>query len=731
MKQILLIPALEPDAKLITLVRELLARGFGRIVVVDDGSGERSQCVFDVLEVLAGPHDTDRASAVTVVHHDYNMGKGAAIKTGLSAAIDLYDRDVGVITADADGQHRPDDIVRIAAAMDAHPNDLILGTRDFSQSNVPTKSRLGNRITSFFFRLTTGVRCSDTQTGLRGIPSNLLGLALRESGDRYEYEMNFLQDAVEAAAITSVPIATVYEDNNRGSHFRPVRDSLRVYGRLLRFLASSLIGAATDYVLFLLLLAALGETASGAAAGTWSQLFTTGAVISSGILLATVLARICSGTVNFLLNKYWSFESRQRTAREAARYLALFLTLMLLSAAGVSLLLHVIPTALAKLLVDTVLFFASYTVQKRWVFRKDTTMKQHKKRRLRWAPVYGVVLTLYAAFTLTYTFLIPQDVVAIDEMEEAPVVAENDGTDFAASEPADASTDALTSGSGTAAEAADDASQTIDASHDEDASYDDNASHKDDTSPTGEVIITDTTYESDRLSVTITQTRIADTDVYIADVVLKDGNTLQSGLAYNSFGRNLNAKTSEIAEDSGAVLAINGDYYGFRDTGYVMRNGYLYRTTPSGGEDLVVYADGSMEVINEYDVTAEELQASGAVQIYSFGPGLVVDGEVAVSYGEEVGQSMRSNPRTAIGMIDETHYVFVVSDGRTSASAGLDLYDLACLMQDLGCKTAYNLDGGGSTTMWFNGRIVNNPTGGHAGHGSSERSVSDIVYVGE
>lgn len=245
-----------------------------------------------------------------------------------------------------------------------------------------------------------------------------------------------------------------------------------------------------------------------------------------------------------------------------------------------------------------------------------------------------------------------------------------------------------------------------------------------------EAVSTDS-YQADGVSITLTEKRVYDTQVYIADIQLDDPSELLSGLADNSFGRNLSQKTSELAESLGAVLAINGDYYGFRDTGYVMRNGYLYRSTArsgSGNEDLVVYSDGSMEIIDESEVTAEELKAKGAVQIYSFGPGLISDGTVAVTAGDEVDQSMSSNPRTAIGMVEPGHYIMVVSDGRTDESAGLSLAQLAEVMQEAGCTEAYNLDGGGSTTMWFNGEIVNNPTGGR---GSNERAVSDIVYIGK
>jgi exopolysaccharide biosynthesis protein len=170
-----------------------------------------------------------------------------------------------------------------------------------------------------------------------------------------------------------------------------------------------------------------------------------------------------------------------------------------------------------------------------------------------------------------------------------------------------------------------------------------------------------------------------------------------------------------------AILAINGDYYGAQEKGYVIRNGKLYRDTAiANQEDLVIYKDGSFEIINESDVTAQELISKGAVQTLSFGPALVENSSIAVTESEEVGKAMASNPRTAIGIIDENHYVFVVSDGRTSESEGLSLHELAEFMDSLGVETAYNLDGGGSSTMYFNGEVVNNPTTG--GNNIKERS---------
>lgn len=236
------------------------------------------------------------------------------------------------------------------------------------------------------------------------------------------------------------------------------------------------------------------------------------------------------------------------------------------------------------------------------------------------------------------------------------------------------------------------------------------------------------TYSSDDVSITMKEYRINGTTIHVADVTVSSAEYLKTAFAQGYYGRNVTEKTSEIADSVNAVLAINGDYYGAQEKGYVIRNGKIYRSTAeSGAEDLVIYEDGSFDIINESEITAEQLLAKGAVQTLSFGPALVTDGSIAVTQGEEVGKAMASNPRTAIGIIDDCHYLFVVSDGRTDESEGLSLYELATFMESLGADTAYNLDGGGSSTMYFNGEVVNTPTSGGS---IKERSVSDIVYIG-
>ena len=244
-----------------------------------------------------------------------------------------------------------------------------------------------------------------------------------------------------------------------------------------------------------------------------------------------------------------------------------------------------------------------------------------------------------------------------------------------------------------------------------------------------ETTVTKDTYQDENISIKITEYRTNDTTVYAADIQLSSAGYLKTALAKGMYGRNVTARTSVTAAENDAILAINGDYYGSQQKGYVIRNGVLYRSTAvKGNRDLVIYEDGSFGIISEEDTSAEQLLADGAVQVLSFGPAIVEDGEVTVSSSYEVGKAMASNPRTAIGIIDDLHYVFVVSDGRTSESEGLSVRELAEFMKSLGVKTAYNLDGGGSSTMWFNGSIVNKPTSN--GRTISERSVSDIVYIG-
>lgn len=245
----------------------------------------------------------------------------------------------------------------------------------------------------------------------------------------------------------------------------------------------------------------------------------------------------------------------------------------------------------------------------------------------------------------------------------------------------------------------------------------------------GEVTLTDTSYRDDNIQINIKEYREYDTTIYVADIVLNDPAYLKTALAKNIYGKNITEKTSVIASNNNALLAINGDYYGVKENGYVLKNGIIYRAKSANNqEDLVIYKDGTFEVFKESDTDISVLLTKGAYNVFAFGPCLLLNNEIQVKSNDEVGKAKASNPRTAIGVVNELHYVFIVSDGRTDESTGLSLYQLAIFLKKLNVSLAYNLDGGGSSTIYFNGKVINNPTS--SGHTIKERSVSDIVYIG-
>ncbi len=240
--------------------------------------------------------------------------------------------------------------------------------------------------------------------------------------------------------------------------------------------------------------------------------------------------------------------------------------------------------------------------------------------------------------------------------------------------------------------------------------------------------LSSSSFQNDNVSITLNEYFENNTKIYLADIQVSSAEYLKTAFAKDAYGKNITEKTSEIASAHSAILAINGDYYGAQEAGYVIRNGIAYRNKAGSSDVLCIYADGSMKIIDTDEKTTEELIDEGVWQAFSFGPALVENQQISVSEKDEVGKAMASNPRTAIGIIDSCHYVFVVTDGRTSQSEGLSLYELAGFMQKIGVTTAYNLDGGGSSTMYFNGEVVNNPTTN--GKSIEEREVSDIVYIG-
>lgn len=340
----LVIPAYQPDEILVRLVEQLCPDWQGPVVVVDDGSGEEAKPIFARVEMLG----------VTVLHHCVNLGKGRALKTGFNACLCKPEPLIGCVTADADGQHKPEDILRCAEELRRSPDRLILGSRNFSEADVPWKSRWGNRITCMVMRLFGGLALSDTQTGLRGIPADLMRRLMPVGGERYEFETNMLLEARRLRVpVQEVPIQTVYLEQNRASHFRPLRDGLRIYALFLKYTASSLASSVVDLGAFALFVALLR--------GVLPQWY---------ILASTVLARILSAGVNYGINSGLVFEKKMSRTSGAA-YGLLCLVQMIASASLVTLLFAALhwPETLCKVVVDVILFFVSFQIQNRWIFR--------------------------------------------------------------------------------------------------------------------------------------------------------------------------------------------------------------------------------------------------------------------------------------------------------------------------------------------------------------------------
>ena len=354
---VILIPSLEPDERLPEYTRELNQNGFRRIVVVDDGSGKSFQNVFSEVEKTEG---------TIVLHHEVNRGKGVALKTGYQYILDHIPEATGIITADADGQHTVRDCIRIAENLNKRERALYLGSRDFNLPDIPPKSRSGNKITSFVFKLLYGVWLPDTQTGLRGFQRDDLPFMIEVSGERYEYEMKVLiACAINKIPMIPITIKTIYENGNEGTHFHPVRDSYKIYkvilGSFIRFMAVSLICFIVDQMLALILREWLLPI-SGIAQGTLANANISG-----------YGARIISGLLNFQLNRKIVFRLKTNTKAAFWKYMVLCIFIISVSNICVWLLGKVGMVGwLAKMLVDALLYFVSYRVQQRWVFREES-----------------------------------------------------------------------------------------------------------------------------------------------------------------------------------------------------------------------------------------------------------------------------------------------------------------------------------------------------------------------
>jgi glycosyltransferase involved in cell wall biosynthesis len=337
---VIVIPAYQPTSILVELVRAVRPADWRAVVVVDDGSGPAYRTVFEELS---------RMTHVQVVPHAINLGKGSALKTGINFVLCKYPETVGIITMDADGQHDPRDVRTIAERFTESTETLILGARSFSP-DTPLRSRIGNQITRRVMRSVVGQSLSDTQTGLRAIPRALLLRMLKVSASGYEFELEMLLAVKHLGVrVQEMAIRTIYEPGNPTSHFQPLRDSMRIYFVLLRFAGIGALTAILDNVTFAVLFALTGR-----------------------IALAQIAARLVAGTFNYTTVRNAVFLSEERHAVLLPRYLVVLVGNAALSYAGIEILHGRFGTAVvpAKLIVETLLFLASFAVQRDFVFTR-------------------------------------------------------------------------------------------------------------------------------------------------------------------------------------------------------------------------------------------------------------------------------------------------------------------------------------------------------------------------
>ena len=353
-KVYIMIPTLNPTEDLIDYIKHLKEKGFNDILVINDGSNKEKQPIFDAIENIDG---------CKILTHAINLGKGRAMKNGFNFFLNLKNLDEysGMIAVDSDGQHSVEDVEKIAKLLETTPDSLIMGSRNFDGKDVPIKSSFGNKMTCLVFKLLYGQNLKDTQTGLRGFPTNIIYNFMDLFGERFEYETSMLIEcALKKIDIKEVDIQTIYIDNNSETHFRPIKDSLAIYNIILKsfimYMCSSLMSFFIDIGMFSLFM----------------NLFKYIGGVGKSILIATVAARIISSLFNYTVNKNVVFKNTDGKST-LVKYYILCITQILLSAGIVELIYSYFSggAVLIKVVVDSILFILSYQIQQRWVFKES------------------------------------------------------------------------------------------------------------------------------------------------------------------------------------------------------------------------------------------------------------------------------------------------------------------------------------------------------------------------
>lgn len=343
---VLIVPSYKPDREIMMEFIRNVKNKFTNIVVVDDGNGEEYEQFFEQL----------KEQGITVLKHHINFGKGRGLKTAFNYVLNAYPNAIGAVTADCDGQHYLEDIIKCADKLRENSEKLVIGYRNFDEAQVPFRSRFGNKLTRGVFNTFVGIKITDTQSGLRAFGKNAMKTFLQTKGERYEYETNMLIDCKEKnIEIAEVPISTVYIRNNSLSHFNPIKDSIIIYKLFAKYIISSISSFILDILLYSFLVSLLPTIALGGI---------------TEIVIATIIARLISAAYNFAVNSKVVFKSKNKNS--LIKYLILCIVQMFISAFAVSELYKVLQvnSTLIKVVVDTIIFLLNFVIQREWVFKK-------------------------------------------------------------------------------------------------------------------------------------------------------------------------------------------------------------------------------------------------------------------------------------------------------------------------------------------------------------------------
>lgn len=665
-----IIPSLDPDEKLLRTVESLEAAGFKNIILVNDGSKPENLANFPSQEGFEGR---------ILLHHTVNRGKGAALKTAFKYLLEERPEIEGVITADGDGQHLASDVFACAEKM-LETDSVVLGCRDFSGKNVPARSKFGNKTTSLVMGLLCGVKVSDTQTGLRAIPVKYLPKLLEVKGERFEYETNMLiAFKKHSIPLCEQKIETVYIEENRTSHFRTVRDSVRVYWFIISYLLSSAASACLDHLTFFLLL----------------QFVNAGGLT---VLLCTVMARVISSVCNFIINKKKVFGNKGKVGKTLSRYYALAIPQMILSASFVYLLgwaasligipYNDIALTIIKIIVDTLLFFASYRIQQNWVFAEQKSKKE--KQKLTLGKIIRRTLLCVVSFILALLLVV---VTACAVIAHGPSKSLRNLLVLSAKQASatkwvpelfldKATVDQIVNDSKKVTVDTFDINDVTPVDKDEWDNAIDGVLYYDVSGPTFKAYM----------------------------LIIKDPSRVSVGVATDNFATSTGgARFYEMAEKYNAVALINAGE--FADVGGVGNGAQPIGITYSGGECVwndnitnrtYIGFDKNNQLIVSEGITKQKAEELGIRDMVAFQNNNVLierDGDrVKVNYKSgDTGTAQR----TAIGQRADGSVIFLVTDGRTASSLGATPNDVIGIMLEYGAVTAAMLDGGSSSMMYY------------------------------